>query len=52
MLIKILEKYLELKKLLNKLVGKIIDDEMCKMNYEVNVNGKLVYIVVKDYLKD
>ncbi|EAG7450534.1 hypothetical protein BLH58_16000, partial [Listeria monocytogenes] len=36
----------------NKLAGKITDDEMRKMNYEVNVNGKSAYTVAKDYLKD
>ncbi|HHB1801340.1 TPA: ABC transporter permease/substrate-binding protein [Listeria monocytogenes] len=52
MLTKTLEKYPELKKPLNKLAGKITDDEMRKMNYEVNVNGKSAYTVAKDYLKD
>ena len=35
-----LQKYPELEKVLNKLSGKITDEEMRKMNYEVNVNGK------------
>lgn len=52
MLTKTLDKYPELKKPLNKLAGKITDDEMRKMNYEVNVNGKSAYTVAKDYLKD
>ncbi|EPM6710385.1 ABC transporter permease/substrate-binding protein [Listeria innocua] len=52
MLTKTLDKYPELKKPLNKLAGKITDDEMRKMNYEVNVNGKSAYTVAKDYLQD
>ncbi|MFC4617722.1 osmoprotectant update ABC transporter permease/substrate-binding subunit OpuFB [Camelliibacillus cellulosilyticus] len=44
------EKYPEIVKALNKLAGKITDDEMRKMNYEVNVKGKPAAQVAKDYL--
>nr|WP_050614392.1 ABC transporter permease/substrate-binding protein [Bacillus testis] len=46
-----LEKYPDLKKALNKLSGKITDDEMRQMNYEVNVNGKSPAEVAKAYLQ-
>ncbi|NRG33092.1 ABC transporter permease/substrate-binding protein [Niallia circulans] len=45
-----IEKYPELKTILNKLSNKITDDEMRKMNYEVNVNDKEPNVVAKEYL--
>lgn len=51
MLEKTLEKYPEISKPLNKLAGKITDDEMSKMNYEVNVEGKSDEEVAKNYLQ-
>ncbi|WML44269.1 osmoprotectant update ABC transporter permease/substrate-binding subunit OpuFB [Neobacillus sp. PS3-40] len=45
------EKYPELVKALNKLSGKIKDDEMREMNYQVNVEGKSASQVAKDYLE-
>lgn len=47
----IAEKYPEIIEALNKLAGNITDDEMRKMNYEVNVKGKPPAEVAKDYLK-
>ena len=44
-------KYPELEKVLNKLSGKITDEEMRKMNYEVNVNGKNSEEVAKQFYK-
>ncbi|RHW43579.1 ABC transporter permease subunit [Neobacillus notoginsengisoli] len=41
----------ELVKALNKLAGKISDDEMREMNYEVNVEGKSPEEVAREYLK-
>ncbi|WP_412888662.1 glycine betaine ABC transporter substrate-binding protein [Bacillus sp. 1P06AnD] len=46
-----IKKYPELKKALNKLAGKITDDEMRQMNYDVNVNGKNPADVAKAYLE-
>ena len=46
-----LQKYPELEKVLNKLSGKITDEEMRKMNYEVNVNGKNSEEVAKQFLQ-
>ncbi|MDM5154823.1 ABC transporter permease/substrate-binding protein [Bacillus sp. DX1.1] len=46
-----LQKYPELEKTLNKLAGKISDEEMRKMNYEVNVNGKSAEKVAQQYLQ-
>ncbi|KFN04463.1 ABC transporter permease subunit [Bacillus clarus] len=43
--------YPELEKVLNKLAGKITDEEMRKMNYEVNVNGKSSEKVAKQFLQ-
>ncbi len=40
-----------MKKVLNKLSGKITDEEMRKMNYEVNVNGKSSEEVAKQFLQ-
>lgn len=49
------EKYLkehpEIKKPLNKLAGKITDEEMQEMNYKVTVKNEDPYKVAKDYLK-
>lgn len=50
MLTKTIEKYPEIRKPLNRLAGKITDDEMRKMNYEVNVNGKSAEEVARNYL--
>lgn len=46
-----LKKYPELEKILNQLAGKVTDDQMREMNYEVNVEGASVEDVAKDYLK-
>ncbi|MBC1436502.1 ABC transporter permease/substrate-binding protein [Listeria rocourtiae] len=46
-----LKKYPELKEPLEKLAGKITDQEMSEMNYEVNVKGKSAEEVAKNYLK-
>ncbi|WP_029450660.1 glycine betaine ABC transporter substrate-binding protein [Clostridium algidicarnis] len=51
MLKKTLEKYPQIKEPLNKLSGKITEDEMRKMNYEVNVEGKSSKDVAKEYLE-
>ncbi|MCB2354524.1 ABC transporter permease/substrate-binding protein [Clostridium estertheticum] len=51
MLEKTLKKYPELSKPLNKLAGKITDDEMSNMNYKVNVKGESALEVSKQYLK-
>lgn len=45
------KKYPEMLKALNKLAGKITDDEMRAMNYEVNVKGKSPTEVAKEYLQ-
>lgn len=44
-------KYPKLVKALNKLAGKITDDEMREMNYDVNVEGESAKEVAKDYLE-
>lgn len=41
----------ELEEVLNKLSGQVTDDEMRKMNYEVNVNDKTPQEVAHNYLK-
>lgn len=46
-----LEKYPELKGVLNKLGGFVTDDEMHKMNYEVNVNNQSPQEVAFEFLK-
>lgn len=46
-----LNKYPELKDILNKLSGKISEDEMSNMNYEVKVNKKSAKSVAKEYLQ-
>ncbi|AZB44171.1 ABC transporter permease/substrate-binding protein [Bacillus sp. FJAT-42376] len=45
-----LKKYPELEKTLNKLSGKITDDEMRNMNYLVNVKGESAEKVARDFL--
>lgn len=44
------EKYPEIVRALNKLAGKIKDDEMRRMNYQVNVEGKSAEETAKEYL--
>ncbi|MFS0646511.1 osmoprotectant update ABC transporter permease/substrate-binding subunit OpuFB [Siminovitchia sp. 179-K 8D1 HS] len=44
-------KYPEIVDTLNKLAGKITDDEMREMNYEVNVKGKSPAEVAREYLE-
>ncbi|MGA8943255.1 MAG: ABC transporter permease/substrate-binding protein [Thermoactinomyces sp.] len=46
-----LERYPELREILNKLAGKITDDEMRKMNYEVAVEKKKASHVAKEFLE-
>lgn len=46
------EKYPELVRALNKLAGKITDDEMREMNYQVNVEGKSAEEVAREYLRE
>lgn len=46
------EKYPEVVKALNKLAGKITDDEMRKMNYQVNVEGKSAEETAREYLRE
>ncbi|MDM5198054.1 osmoprotectant update ABC transporter permease/substrate-binding subunit OpuFB [Fictibacillus enclensis] len=45
------EKYPEIKKALNKLAGKITDDDMREMNYKVNVKGMSPGKVAKEFLE-
>lgn len=45
------EKYPEIVDALNRLAGKITDDEMREMNYQVNVEGKSPYEVAENYLR-
>jgi osmoprotectant transport system permease protein len=45
------KEYPEIVETLNKLAGKITDDEMRKMNFQVNVEGKSPYQVAENYLK-
>lgn len=47
----LLKKYPELKKILNKLSGKITDQEMIEMNYDVNVKQEDAAKVAERYLK-
>jgi osmoprotectant transport system permease protein len=47
-----LKKYPEIEEVLNKLAGKITDDEMRKMNYLVNVEGKQANDVARDFLQE
>lgn len=46
------EKYPEIVEALNKLAGKITDDEMRAMNYAVNVEGKSAQEVAETFLKE
>lgn len=46
-----LEKYPELKDVLNKLAGQISDDEMIQMNYDVEKNNMDPVQVAKDFLE-
>ncbi|CAH0344075.1 osmoprotectant update ABC transporter permease/substrate-binding subunit OpuFB [Bacillus sp. CECT 9360] len=45
-----LDKYPEIEEALNKLAGKITDDQMREMNYQVNVEGKKAVEVAKEFL--
>lgn len=45
------DRYPVIAKALNKLAGKITDDEMREMNYQVNVDGKSPKEVAEEYLK-
>lgn len=45
-----LDKYPEIETALNKLANRITDDEMREMNYQVNVEGKNVEDVAREYL--
>ena len=47
----VLEKYPELKKVLNKLSGKISDSDMAQMNYEVETDGKEPREVAQEFLE-
>lgn len=47
---KTLDKYPEIETALNKLANRITDDEMREMNYQVNVEGKNVEDVAREYL--
>jgi len=44
------DKYPEIETALNKLANRITDDEMREMNYQVNVEGKNVEDVAREYL--
>lgn len=46
-----LKEYPELETVLNQLAGKISDEEMRNMNYEVNVNGKSAEEVARQFLQ-
>ena len=48
---KFLKDHPEVKKPLNKLAGKITDEQMQEMNYKVTVKKQDPYKVAKDYLK-
>lgn len=52
MLDKTLEKYPELEEVLNQLSGKVTDDEMRRMNYEVNVNNQRADKVAREFLEN
>lgn len=47
-----IEKYPELEQALNKLADKITDDEMREMNYQVNVEGKNIPDVAREFLEE
>lgn len=46
------EDYPEIVEALNKLAGKITDDEMREMNYQVNVEGKSAEEIAREYLTE
>ncbi|RFU66536.1 osmoprotectant update ABC transporter permease/substrate-binding subunit OpuFB [Bacillus sp. V59.32b] len=46
-----LDKYPEIGETLNKLAGKITDDQMREMNYQVNAGGKKAGDVAREFLK-
>ncbi|PWA05735.1 glycine/betaine ABC transporter permease [Pueribacillus theae] len=46
-----IERYPEIADALNQLAGRITDDEMRAMNYEVNVQGRSPFEVAEEYLK-
>ncbi|MNP24446.1 Substrate binding domain of ABC-type glycine betaine transport system [compost metagenome] len=45
------DQYPQLVEVLNQLAGKITDDEMRQMNYDVNVEGENPEQVATEYLK-
>ncbi len=47
-----LEEYPELEGILNQLAGKITDDEMREMNYQVTVEGRSAAEVAREYLEN
>ncbi|QGH32915.1 ABC transporter permease subunit [Gracilibacillus salitolerans] len=47
-----LDRYPELEEILNQLAGKITDDQMREMNYQVAVEGKSAHEVARTYLED
>ncbi|MCM3755883.1 osmoprotectant update ABC transporter permease/substrate-binding subunit OpuFB [Sporosarcina aquimarina] len=47
---KTLEKYPELEEVLNKLAGKVTDDEMRDMNFRVNSGGEKAEVVAREFL--
>lgn len=49
---KTLKQHPEIEKALNKLSGKITDEEMRKMNYQVDYNGKSAEQVARSFLKE
>ena len=52
MLDETLEEYPELEEILNKLAGKITDEEMREMNYKVNVNNERPDKVAREFLEN
>lgn len=46
----LVEKYPELENILNQLAGKISEEEMSSMNYQVDVEGKSAFDVARAYL--
>lgn len=47
-----LEKYPEIEQALNKLANQITDDEMREINYQVNVEGKNITDVAREFLEE
>lgn len=45
-----LQKYPELRNILEKISGKITEEEMQRMNYEVDVKGRTAKEVAREYL--